>query len=398
MLRAQSRETAPQDPLDLLAAARAPRALWWDGRTGILHEGLAASIEAEGTHGARDILDELPSFDHEGPSPGPLWLGGLAFAGDHRAQGAWTAFPAARFTVGRRQVALQDGAWTETFVEADAADGAPPPEADGLAAMDRQAWDAAVETAVRSIQEGDVAKVVLARARKRPPGDPVATLRRMREREPDGAMFYFEPVAGHAFLGTTPECLVRLEDGAVRTHALAGSAPRGGSPDDDARLAKALLGSQKDVLEHELVTAFLRERLAEAGVTDIRQERRRVRALGAVQHLETPISGRSEGRHVLQLAAALHPTPAVCGTPRRRSLDLIRRLEPSDRGWYAGAVGWFDATGQGEVSVALRCALSLPHARYLFAGAGIVAGSEPGDEWDETAAKMQSLEEALWAT
>jgi menaquinone-specific isochorismate synthase len=156
------------------------------------------------------------------------------------------------------------------------------------------------------------------------------------------------------------------------------------------------MSSAKDSLEHELVVSYMLEHLANAQATQIQHHPRRLLKLSHVQHLETPIEANvPEGTHVLDLVKRFHPTPAVGGIPRDASLALIRRLETFSRGWYAGAVGWFDAAGDGVFATAIRSALTTPEATWLFAGAGIVAGSNADAEWKETEIKLRLMDQAL---
>ncbi len=208
------------------------------------------------------------------------------------------------------------------------------------------------------------------------------------------------------FLAATPEILVRVEGDRVETAALAGSAPRGRTPEEDAALASALQSSAKEQAEHahvvEALSRVLAPRCAELEIDDTPG----LRQLFGIQHLETLVSGRllesEEGQDaVLGLVAALHPTPAVGGVPHARASDWLRRFEGLDRGWYASPIGWLDAAGGGDFCVALRSALirigSSESGReattraWLFAGAGIVAGSVPEQELAETRIKLRAL-------
>ena len=198
--------------------------------------------------------------------------------------------------------------------------------------------------------------------------------------------------AGATFLGATPERLVELADGRVATAALAGSAPRGRSPEEDARIGRALVESKKEQAEHAVVVRALREAL-DPLCPDLRfPEAPRLRRLEGIQHLETALSGTPHREvHVAELLGTLHPTPAVGGAPRREALAWLERSEGLTRGWYAGPVGYVDASGGGSFRVALRCALLRGERARLFAGAGIVAGSRPESELRETQLKLQAL-------
>ena len=198
------------------------------------------------------------------------------------------------------------------------------------------------------------------------------------------------------FLGASPEQLIRLSKGRLQTAALAGSAPRGHSPEEDARLGRKLLESKKDQAEHAVVVRALRERLASCCEKLEIPEAPRLRGLAGIQHLETPIRGRlREDLHVLELAGRLHPSPAVAGFPRSGALAWLREHEGLERGWYAGAVGVVDAQGDGEFCTALRSALLRGGEARLFAGAGIVEGSKPRAELRETRLKLRALLDPL---
>ncbi len=364
---------------EILDQCQGPVAVWSGSET-IVQAGVVAVAHAQGERrmeALRPAVDQPLAY--EGPAAGrPRWTGGIGFApGD-----AWSGFPDACFTLPRRQWVWADGALFETTI---AAPDVEVPEGGALASshVDQDDWARMVQAATDAIRGGDVAKVVLARSRCIDAGDPMAAFHALRGLE-EGTSFLFQ--RGATFFGCTPETLVRLQDGRVETHALAGTARNGA--------AEHLSSADKDILEHELVAAFVRERLVESGIHSIQQSPRRRRDLRHVTHLETPLEGTAPpGTHILDIAARLHPTPAVCGTPRRRSLAIIRELEDVPRGWYAGAVGWFDAQGEGVLNVALRCAHQHGDRRTLFAGAGIVAGSEAQAEWQETEDKLATLRE-----
>ncbi len=182
---------------------------------------------------------------------------------------------------------------------------------------------------------------------------------------------------------------------------LAGTFPRGGTPDADRLLGATLLGSAKEREEHEYAAADVRAALRPLCRELTAQQRPSLLPLANVHHLATRVRGRlavtdsGELPSALALTAALHPTAAVCGTPQSQALELIRALEGMDRGRYAGPVGWVDARGNGEWGIALRCAeLDGPRAR-LFAGCGIVADSDPRAELAETQSKFRPVQDAL---
>ena len=183
-----------------------------------------------------------------------------------------------------------------------------------------------------------------------------------------------------------------MTDSRVETEALAGSAERGDTPEEDADLAAGLETDAKTVHEQALVAETIADRLEPLGEVAVGD--RRVRKLASVQHLFTPIAADTD-HHVLDLVAALHPTPAVGGRPPDVALETIRDAETFDRGWYAAPVGWFDAAGDGTFAVAIRSGLAREHAAHLYAGAGIVADSDPDTEWDEIQLKFRSVRDHL---
>jgi len=183
----------------------------------------------------------------------------------------------------------------------------------------------------------------------------------------------------------------------VVSHPLAGSARRTGNAAEDQRRTEALLASGKDLHEHRLVVDAILDILAPLCTRLQAPPRPSLQATATMLHLATRITGTLKDPDVSSaaLAGLLHPTPAVCGTPRLPALQAIRNLEPFDRGFYAGAVGWTDASGDGDWYVAIRCARVQGNTMHLFAGAGIVADSQPALEVDETAAKFMALRNAI---
>ncbi len=256
-----------------------------------------------------------------------------------------------------------------------------------------------VARALDEISRGEYEKVVLARAQKLTTPEefhPLGVLNHLRRHYPDCYAFSLANEKGQSFIGASPERLVRVSAGRMHTAALAGSAPRGESASEDAVLARGLLHSEKDLREHRLVFDSIAQRLAGLALKLEHAGQPRVLGLANVQHLHTPISAvLPPGTHILDLVERLHPTPAVGGTPRDPALAAIARLEPFDRGLYAGPIGWVDHRGGGEFFVGLRSALIDGRTATTYAGAGIVAGSDPEKEFAETELKFKALIEAL---
>ena len=198
------------------------------------------------------------------------------------------------------------------------------------------------------------------------------------------------------FLGATPERLIRRQGRRVATHALAGSIERG---ERNGGSAEELLASRKDQIEHRLVVEHMVERLRPVCETFHWSDEPGVRRLRNVLHLETPMEGRlSQDLDVIELVAALHPTPAVGGVPVAEAVRWIVEREESPRGWYSGPVGWFDLEGDGDFVVALRSVLLDGKTAQAYVGAGIVADSDPIAEFDETEVKLRALRSAIGKT
>lgn len=256
-----------------------------------------------------------------------------------------------------------------------------------------------VREGLRRIENGRYEKIVLARAVDQVfdrPFNPLHTLDGMRERFRDCFAFSFENDAGQSFIGATPERLARVEGGRLQTEALAGSIGRGANAREDAMLAQSLLQSEKDLREHRHVIGSIQRRLSRLGLKAEAASAPELLTLPNVQHLRTPITAEmGEGQHILDVVTELHPTPAVGGVPREKAVPDIAELEPFARGLYAGVLGYFDHRGDGEFCVGLRAGLVDGVKARLFAGAGIVAGSDPDKEWRETELKISALRDAL---
>ena len=273
---------------------------------------------------------------------------------------------------------------------------------DSLSAQDvhevgGQGWfQNAAGSVLEDIRAGRLEKIVLARAielHASRPLEPLTVLDQLRERFPGCYSFSMANGAGSSFIGSSPERLVRLVEGHLLTEAIAGSAPRGHSAREDAEHAQKLCRSDKDFREHNYVIQSIKGQLSGLVAELETSAPSQLIKLRNVQHLKTVIAGKCEpGVHLLDLMAKLHPTPAVGGIPLQTAGKRIVELEPFERGLYAGAMGWFDFSGEGECFVAIRSALIQNDNARLYAGVGIVEGSMPEREQQETNWKL----EALW--
>jgi menaquinone-specific isochorismate synthase len=255
-----------------------------------------------------------------------------------------------------------------------------------------------VTEALRLIDQQKLSKVVLAHALDVTASqalDVVNALENLRDRHPDCCVFSLRNRQGDSFIGASPERLLAIHQGELQTDALAGSAPRGKSPQEDQTFAENLLHSEKEQREHQAVANFLMEQLTDIGLTPQVAERTLLK-LSNIQHLWTPISAKLAPHiHPLEIVAKLHPTPAVAGVPRAIACDHIRQSESFDRNLYAAPIGWLDAQGNAEFIVAIRSALIRGNHARLYGGAGIVAGSQPEREYAEVQLKLTSLLDAL---
>ncbi|MFT3770858.1 MAG: isochorismate synthase [Minicystis sp.] len=428
--------TVPAEVVPIDVAARAPLGepvLRWDspvpesGGRAFSFVGFGESARVEGNgearfdeirRGADELFARLAERRHPEAAfaPPPRLFGGLAFRPESARSAPWTAFRDASFALPRwlygtdgeraflRLVAPRaEMVGAPTISEALAAIGGaqrigPRPEATEamLERTSPEIWGEMIGDALARIRARELTKVVpmaLCKVAARGALDPAGALASIGALYPECVRFAFQ--RGDAvFLGASPERLVQKSGLAVEADALAGSAPR--RAEGDARAAAALLESDKDRREHRVVVDAI-----EAALSPLARELRVpgapvVRTLRNVHHLWTPIAATlSRPLHVLDLVRILHPTPAVCGTPREAAIRWIAAHEPAPRGWYAGAVGWFDAAGDGAFSVAIRSGVLARREAWLYAGAGIVEGSDAALEYAETRTKQAPMLAAL---
>lgn len=450
------------DPLAGFALGEAEDRFFWEqGARGhsIAGRGAVMVVEAE-ARGALEV-DDLPpaarpigrvgaalaegfrDFDCVGGAE-PLFVGGFGFDGTPPGPGDWEHFSAGRLVVPelllRRRdghtratvcVGVEPGDNPERLLDAVTAQieiaqglqgvavnraGAPPflgartPEAGAeyrvVADRGHSVFCGQVESALAAIGRGEIEKAVLARSLEVfHPGRFGVTgfLDQLRNLYPHCTVLACAR-GEDTLVAASPELLVSLADGAVEACALAGSAARGRSPQEDASLGDALRESKKEQAEHETVVRAIRRDLVDWTGDLQGSEAPELMGFLGIQHLATPLRGHllpgREGTGVLDLVASLHPTPAVAGLPRKGALNWIAENEGLDRGWYAAPMGWVDREGSGEFWLALRSALirnapadgspGVSRAR-LFAGAGIVDGSRPEAELAETRLKLRAL-------
>jgi salicylate biosynthesis isochorismate synthase/menaquinone-specific isochorismate synthase len=368
--------------------------------------------------GSSAVLDEPRGIP---AGAGPVWLGGFAFEADGGKSTTWSSLSPASLVLpevslcrraGRAfltvNAVVQPGEDVERVGERLAArlaalrldaplpllDPHPTAHAGIRSARPPREFETAVEGATSRIAAGEFSKVVLAReviVSAAAAHDPAALFGTMREQFP--ACFCFccgTPEA--AFLGASPELLVRRAGAGVSTVALAGSTRRSSDPAVDDHLGEQLLRSDKDRREQRIVSERIVRALRPHAVWVEAAAEPEIVKVANIQHLATPVIAQlAEPHSAIELAGLLHPTPAVGGEPWPAAAGAIAELEGMDRGWYAAPVGWMDATEDGEFCVALRSALLRDREAHLFAGVGVVSGSDPAAELAETEVKLGAL-------
>jgi len=340
---------------------------------------------------------------------GAIAVGGFAYRPDRDPGEPWSGFPALLFRVPALAVMRSRGRTFATAAEPDAAEllDLETPRAITRAARtltvssvrNPVSWTAAVETAAARLRAGEAAKVVLAReVMARGDGVVAAAMvaRSLRSAYPSCFIYLITGGDGTAFVGASPELLVRRSGMRAYAQPMAGSVARGATEAEDERLARRLEDSAKDVAEHRLAADFVVDALKPFSETVTAHPPEVVRFTN-IQHLATAVTAdlRQPAATALELAAALHPTPAVGGWPRAAADTLIDELEAMERGWYAGAVGWMDASGDGEFAIALRCGLLWEDGARLYAGVGVMPTSDAAQELEETELKFKALLTAL---
>jgi menaquinone-specific isochorismate synthase len=260
-------------------------------------------------------------------------------------------------------------------------------------------FEKAVDKATNAIESGDFEKIVLARAldfKSNQALDPIGFLERLRNRFQSCYTFSYSSGEMGTFIGSTPELLIAVKNGRLRADAIAGSRGRGHSASEDAALGAELLNDDKDAREHQSVVRSITKRLEGLGLTPEVARRPRLLKLPNVQHLFTPVEASlPKDLHILDVIQILHPTPAVGGAPRENACGEIHNYEAFVRGPYAGPVGWFDARGDGEFVVGIRSGILRERSLRLFSGAGIVRGSVPEKEKEETDFKFNAIREII---
>jgi isochorismate synthase len=425
---------AEVDPVALASGSRLAADRWFcweqpDRGFALAGIGTAAEVVSRGKDRFRDLAEGCSRVMRDrvaaGPSglpagAGPVWATGLAFSAEGGSEPIWSSLPPALAVLPEVAIARSEG---RSFLTASVA-YEPGADVDGLlqgisgrlgslratpltpadphpSAATRisgryppERYERIVSAAVERIRSSGIDKVVLAReltVDAPAAHDPAALLGALRDLFPSCFCFCFgTPEA--AFIGASPELLVRRSGAVAATVALAGTTSRSADPAVDDHLGEAMLRSPKVRDEHGIVVRRIERTLRPHSVWVHAEGEPFVVKVGNLQHLATPIRAQlAESHSAIELAAFLHPTPAIGGEPREPALELIDELEGIDRGWYTGPVGWMDAAEDGEFCVGLRSALLRDREAHLFAGCGIVADSDPAAELQESELKFEAL-------
>jgi isochorismate synthase len=378
-------------------------------------------VSARARELARTAVADDPGDDpSRPPAAGPVFVGGFAFADDGGSSPEWSGLAPACLVLPELALVRQGGEARLTLTAVVQPDDDPGAVAERLLRRANQLapasmplldpdpvertrvasaappshYEHAVERAVERIRAGELEKVVLARevrAHASAPHDPVAVLGALRELFP-ACYCWCVGTPEVAFVGASPELLVRRDGQRAQTVALAGTTRRSADPSVDDHLGEQLLNSTKDREEQAIVARRIERTLGPVSLWVAAADDPVIVRVHNVQHLATPIRAQlADPVPAVELAGLLLPTPAVGGEPREAALPLIPALEGIDRGWYAGAVGWTDLAEDGEFCVALRCALLRGSVAHLYAGCGIVRDSVPADELAESEVKLQAL-------
>ena len=364
-------------------------------RDGVGIAGSASATRVPATE-ARAFLDSLQVDDRvQASGSGPVLLGAIPFHSNDEHDFILPHVSLTKSINGRAWVTTVDDAEPNFVTPTE-----PPASAASYSVHPGISVDhylEAVKQARDAVRNGSITKAVIARdivITASAPIDVYAVLLRLRSSFGSSYRYLIDN-----FIGASPELLVAVDNGAISSHPLAGTAPRTGDPQSDSALAEKLLSSEKNQIEHRVVIDMVHDTLLPFCSYLDWQPEPSVMQVANVQHLGTLMQGMLSKpfMHILDAAIMLSPTPALGGFPKQEALNLIKQYEGIDRGRYGGAVGWFDQKGNGAFAVAIRCAQLSPDrtSARLFAGGGIVADSEPAAELAETQAKFQAMLAAI---
>lgn len=407
------------DLLGWLAAQTGRMKGYWADRDGGLEVaalGEVDEVKGEIAGDYRSCWEELKKR-WDGASPETRYYGGFRFGPWHPDDVSWQPFQAYRFVLPEFELLRREDARCELVCNLAFGPGRnavssaletlrkmqfpstfePQPVSRVVGrrdAPDREGWLRMVRQGLDAVRNKDVEKIVLARRacfEMETAVDPLTLIHRMREESGRCYQFCGVHQLGIAFVGASPERLYQRVGRAVRSEAVAGTRPRGRTAEEEAQYAATLFSSPKEREEHQFVVTSIREALAPLSRSLHCDEAPSVLKLARLQHLVTRVEAELKPDvDDVALLSALHPTPAVGGRPAQAAIELLGRLEPFDRGWYTGPVGWVGPDA-AEFAVAIRCGVMAGSQLCLFSGAGIVADSDPAAEWDEIESKLSTF-------
>ncbi len=418
-------EVGSIDPLLWLSHLNDVQKVYWsdrDRKTEIA--GIGSALEFKGEH-ISQLDANIASMEAFTKGEKRLkFFGGLRFSAYQNGDKTWQAFPCFRFHLPvfelvrrsdryyfvcnlygnpRQNISQIRTTYLHSLQRLFPGNGKPKPLIERVGRSDnpnKEEWIENIRLALEALHENPLEKVVLARKTELVVNHPLKAewlLRQLRVSNPNSFLFLFQPDSRNAFLGSTPERLFKRSGRYLETEAVAGTRRRGRTPDEDQKLKNDLLGCEKDLREHDYVVRSVEKVLIRHSRSIDKDDRVGILENARVQHLmlrfRAELNAQVSDADVLR---DLHPTPAVGGVPKREALQKIRQLEHFDRGWYAGPVGWISAS-EAEFAVGIRSALVQGNTINLFAGAGIVQGSDPESEWRELENKIANFIKILHA-
>lgn len=354
----------------------------------------------------------------------PILFGGFTFDTDNMTDGEWSGFPQSYFTVATFQLMMKnDRAYVTIHLITNEEQAAPQfealrkerdrlihaaqvkelktypkPHITAFSEPYKEEYLQTIDTVTAKIRAKEAEKVVIARSLALQFEEKVSSpqiLSHVANEQPESYLFALEH-GDMLFFGASPERLVKVEEGRAYSSCVAGSIRRGTTAEQDEALGTELLNDAKNRGEHHYVVEMISDIFTKHCTTIKVAQQPKLLKIRDIQHLYTPVEGQlTTGATILQLVKDLHPTPALGGVPREHSMQIIRELEPMNRGLYAAPIGWLDADGNGEFAVAIRSAALLHDKAYLYAGGGIVAHSEAQSEYEETLVKFRPMLRAL---
>lgn len=372
----------------------------------------------------REWKELTKNIVREEQEPQPILFGGFSFDPENEVVSEWGDFPQSYFSVATFQLVIQnDKTYVSIHLITDDESSAATfdylrkerdqlihaaqvkelktyvkPKMVNYYEPNKEKYLQSIEQVTNLIKQKQAEKVVIARALQLQFEQTVSSpqvLSQIMNEQPESYLFGMERES-LLFFGASPERLVKVNGGEAYSACVAGSIRRGSTSEEDQELGNRLLNDSKNLGEHQYVVDMIADIFANNCTTYKVPKHPKLLKIRDIQHLFTPVEGKlSADASILQLVKSLHPTPALGGVPRNRAMEIIRNVEPMNRGLYAAPIGWIDAEGNGEFAVAIRSAALINNQAYLYAGGGIVEDSTPISEYEETLVKFRPMLRAL---